>query len=191
MVSGIDPLVGPGDLSLFVDEKAHPLGPGRLGVLAGPVCERDRSIEVAEQRKLELVPVRERGVRFHTVEADAEDLDVLFIVIVLMVAEPATLGRSTRGVRCRVKPQQHAATPQVGQCYGPTVVRRQCKIRSPITRLEHFVSSPSDGQFNIARRRASICRLARSFGSISTARANSAAAAVIIPLAAYRRPRFR
>src|SRR5215467_11063382 len=60
MVSGIDPLVGPGDLSLFVDEKAHPLGPGRLGVLAGPVCERDRSIEVAEQRKLELVPVRER-----------------------------------------------------------------------------------------------------------------------------------
>jgi hypothetical protein len=68
----------------------------------------------------------------------------------LMVAEPAALGRSARGVRRRVKPQQHLPTPQVGQCYGPTVVRRQCKIRSPITRFEHFVSSPFDGQYAVS-----------------------------------------
>jgi hypothetical protein len=56
----------------------------------------------------------------------------------LMVAEPATLGRSARGVGRRVKPQQHLPTPQIAQCYGPAVVRRQSKIRSPITRLEHL-----------------------------------------------------
>jgi hypothetical protein len=150
MVSGIDPLERPSDLSLFVDQKAHSIRPGRLGILASAVCECDRSIEVAEQRKLELILVREGGVRFHTVEAGAEDLDVVFIVVVLMVAEPATLGRSARGVCCRVKPQQHLSTPQIGQCYSPTVVRGQCKIRSPLTSFEHFVSSPFDGQYPVS-----------------------------------------
>jgi len=124
MVSGIDPLVRPRDLSLFVDEKAHSIWPGRLGVPASTVCKCERSIDVAEQRKLEGIFRRERGVRFHAVEAGAEDLDVVFIVVVLMVAEPATFGRSARGVCCGVKPQQHLPTPQIGQCYGPAVVRQ-------------------------------------------------------------------
>jgi hypothetical protein len=138
MVSGIDPLVRPRDLSLFVDEKAHPIWPGRLRIVASAVGESHRSIDVAEQRKIEGIFLRERGVRFHAIEAGAEDLDIVFLVVVLMVAEPATLRRSARSVCCRVKPQQHLPTPQIGQRYGPAVVRRQGKIRSPITRLEHL-----------------------------------------------------
>src|SRR5262249_36759525 len=124
MVSGINPLVRPRDLSLFVDEKAHPIWPGRLGIPASTECECDRSIDVAAERKLEGIFLCEGGVRFHAVEAGAEDLDVVFIVVVLMVAEPATLCGSTRGICCGVKPQQHLPTPQIGQCYGPAVVRQ-------------------------------------------------------------------
>ena len=111
MVSGIDPVVDPRDLSLFVDEKAHPIWPGRLEILASAVGECDRSIEIAKEWKPEVIFLRERGVRLHPVEAGAEDLDVVFIVVVLMIAEPATLGRSARGIGCGVKPQQHLATP--------------------------------------------------------------------------------
>ena len=162
MVPGIDPLVGPRDLSLFVDQKAHPIWPGRLGILASAESECDRSIDVAEQRKLEGIFLCERGVRFHTIEAGAEDLDIVFVVVVLMVAEPATLRRSARGVCGGVEPQQHPPTAQIGQCYGPAVVRRQCKIRSSITRLEHcvLVRLSYGSQFSIARRRARICMLA-------------------------------
>ena len=123
MVSWINSVVGPGDFSPFVDEKAHPIWPSRLGIPASAVCECDRSIDVAEQRKREGVFLREPGIRFHTVEADAEDLDLVFIVVVLMVAEPAALGGSARGVCRGVKPQQHLPTPQIGQCDGATVVR--------------------------------------------------------------------
>jgi hypothetical protein len=194
MVSGIDPVVGPGDLSLFVDQKAHPTWPGCLGILAGAVCECDGPIEVAEERKVEGIFLRERGIGFHAVEADPQDLDIVFIVVVLMVAEPAALGGSARGVCCGIKPQQHLPTPQIGQCDGATVVRGQCKISSPITRVEHLHILPVGrygGQLSIARKRASNCRLVRSLGSISRARSNSAAAAVIIPLATYTRPRFK
>ena len=83
---------------MFVDENAHAIWPGRPGILASAVCECDGSVDVAEQRKLEAVFLRERGVRFHAVEAGAEDLDVVFIVVALMVAEPATFGGSARGV---------------------------------------------------------------------------------------------
>jgi hypothetical protein len=98
MVSGIDPVVRPSDLSLLVDQKAHASWPRRPRILASAVCECDRSIDVAEQRKLEGIFPGERGIRFHAVKADTENLDIAFIVIVLMVAEPATLGRSARGV---------------------------------------------------------------------------------------------
>src|SRR5262249_22857842 len=122
MVSGVDPVVGPSDLSVLVDEKAHASWPPRLGILACPGRECDRSI-VAEEGKLEVILLREPGVRFHAVKAHAENLDIAFVVVVLMVAEPATLGRSARGVCCGVKPQQHLPTPQIGQCYGATVMR--------------------------------------------------------------------
>ena len=98
MISGIDPVVDASDLSVFVDEKAHPIWPGRLEIPASAVGECDRSIEIAEEWKPEVIFLRERGVRFHPVEAGAENLDVVFIVVVLMIAEPATLGRSARGV---------------------------------------------------------------------------------------------
>jgi hypothetical protein len=195
MVSGIDPVVGPCNLPLFVDQKAHAIWPSRLWILAGTVCECDRAIAIAEQRKLEIIFLRECGVCLHAVEAGAEDLDVVFIIVVLMVAEPATLDRSPRGVRRGVKPQQYLPPAQIRQRYSAAVMRRQGKFGSPIARFEHLGALRSTvgcaSQFNMARSRASICWLTRSFGSISKARSNSAAAAVIIPLAAYRRPRFK
>ena len=181
MVSWINPVVRAGDLSAFVDQKAHPIWPSRLGVLASAVCERNCSIDVAEQRKPEGIFLRERGIGFQAVEADAQDLDIVFIVVVLMVAEPAALSGSARGVCCGIKPQQHLPTPQIGQCDGATVVRGQCKISSPITRFEHLHILPVrryGGQFSIPRKRASNCRLVRSLGSISRARSNSASASL-------------
>src|SRR5262249_34692146 len=75
MVSGIDPVVGPSDLSVLVDQKAHASWPRRLGILAGAVRECDRSI-VAEEGKLKVILLREPGVRFHAVKAHAENLDI-------------------------------------------------------------------------------------------------------------------
>ena len=156
MVARIDLIVHARNQALLVDEEAHAPGPFRLRIVTRSVRDSDVAIAVAEQRKRERIFVCERGVRGDIVEARAENLDLVFVVVVLMIAEPATFGRSARGVGGRIKPQQHFSSAQVRERNRAAVVRRQRKVGSPISCLDHCVTPP---QFSIARSRASICML--------------------------------
>lgn len=92
------------DPALFVDKETHALGPFRFRIVTSPVRESDAAIAVAEQWKRERILVCKFGVRGDVIEAGAENLDLIFIVVVLMVAEPAAFRRSARGVGRRIKP---------------------------------------------------------------------------------------
>lgn len=94
-----------GDFSFFVDDVGDAAGVLVLGRLGGAVGEADLAIGVAEQREGEVVFLRERGVAFFVVEADAEDLRVLRFVLLREVPEPGTLPRSTGGVGFRIEPE--------------------------------------------------------------------------------------
>ena len=188
MVARIDLIVHARDFALLINKITHALGPLRFRIVARAVRDRDTAIGVTEQRERKGVLLCERGIRLDVIEAGAENLDIVFVVVTLMVAEPATFGRSSRSIGGRIEPQQHLSSAESRQRNRAAIVRRQRKIGCPVSCLNHRVTPP---QFSIARSRASICMLAWSLGSISIARSNSATAAVSIPLAAYRRPRFR
>ena len=52
---------------------------------------------------------------FDRVEADAQDDDIVFLEIGVLVTEPATFGRSTRGVGLGIEPQQDFVATKCGQ----------------------------------------------------------------------------
>lgn len=137
MVPRVDLVVHACDSSLLIDQKAHALGPSGFRIIGGSISERDRLIGIAEQRKRECVLLRECGIRIDAVEARAQDLDLVFIVVVLMVAEPATFDRSSRCIGRGIKPQQHLASAQICERYRSAVMRRQRKIGRHISDLDH------------------------------------------------------
>jgi hypothetical protein len=107
MVARVDAIVNARDLALLVDQETDPAGIARLGVVACPIGHTERAIRVAQQREVEAVLFREGGVVFDGVEARAEDHDLVFHEIVLLVAEPAAFGSSARSVGLGVEPEQH------------------------------------------------------------------------------------
>ncbi len=107
MVAWVDPVVHALDPALLVDKKTLALRMLRAKVLAGTVCQRRRAAAIAKQWKLEPKLLRKSGVLLRRVETGAQHLDTVLVVILLMVAEPASLERSARRVGLRVKPQQY------------------------------------------------------------------------------------
>lgn len=137
MVSGVNLIVHPGDSSLLIDQKAHAFRPSCFCIVSGAISERDRAIGIAEQWKCESVLLRESRIRIDAVEAGAQYLDIVLVVVALMVAEPATFNRSSRCVCGWVKPQQHFAAPQIGEGYRSAVVRWQGEIGRLISSVNH------------------------------------------------------
>jgi hypothetical protein len=87
--------VGLGDLPVLVDDVGDAPRVLVLRRLGGPVREADPAVGVAEQREGEVELLREAGVVLDVVEADAENLRVLVLVLGDEVPEPGTLTRST------------------------------------------------------------------------------------------------
>ncbi len=77
-----------------------------LGVLglACAIGHPDRARRVAKKREVEVEFLRERAVVVDGIEADAEDVNVLVGVLLNLVAEPATFGRSSGGVGLGIEP---------------------------------------------------------------------------------------
>jgi len=91
------------DLAVLVDHHADALRAlGRVDV--GAVGGADGPVGVAEEREVEVELLRELLVVGLGVERRAEDDGILPVVLGLEVAEPATLGRSARGVGHRIEP---------------------------------------------------------------------------------------
>jgi hypothetical protein len=160
MLARVHLVVHARDPALLVDEKAHALRPLRFRIIAGAVSQREATINVAKQWEREVILLRKRGVRLDAVEAGAENLNFIFVVVVLMVAEPATFCRSARGVSRRIEPQQHFASAQSGKRNRLAIMRRQRKFGSLISCFDHLFRSFLLAQFSIARSRARACTLA-------------------------------
>lgn len=160
MVSRIDLVVDARDLALLIDQETHPRRPLRFGVSACAIGDCDFAVAVAEQLEFEAVLIRECGVGRGIVEARAEDRDVVFVVVGLMVAEPAAFGGSARGVGRRIKPEQNFSSAQVRQAHFRAVVRGGREIGSGIANLHHRSRLHSGlrraNQLSAARNRASI-----------------------------------
>ena len=125
------------DASVGPDQVADALRGGRLGVVAGPVGQADLPRGVAQEREVVVELPGEGGVLLRGVEADAQDLRALLRVLLVVVAEPATLLGSTRGVGLWVEPEDHRPAAVVRQLLELPRVILHREIGGHLTLFEH------------------------------------------------------
>jgi hypothetical protein len=83
--------------------------------VTGAVRDADAPIDVAQERERKIEFLREVAILGLRVEADAEDLRVLRLVLGLEVPEPGTFARSTGCVGLWIKPEHDFLAAQAGQ----------------------------------------------------------------------------
>src|SRR6185503_62186 len=142
----VDLRVGLLDLAVGPDHVADAARGARLGVVAGAVGQTDLPRGVAEQREVVMELAGEGGVFLRAVEADAQDLRALGRVLLAVVAEPATLLRSTRVVGLRVEPQDHPFAAVVRKLLDLARMVLHREIRRLLARLQH-ADLPSPQRF--------------------------------------------
>ena len=101
------------DAAVFVDQVGNPLRVLIAWRGRRTVGDADLAIGIAEQRERKFVFLRESGVVLRLVEAGAEDLDVLRLVVAVEVPEPGTLGGSPGCISLREEPKQHFFSAEV------------------------------------------------------------------------------
>jgi len=99
-----DRIVGFEDLALFVDEVTDALGIAGLRVVTGAVGKAQGPAGIAQQGKGKAELLREGGVLCHRVETRPQDFHIAGAKLSDLVAEPATLGGSPRGVGFGIEP---------------------------------------------------------------------------------------
>src|SRR5271156_7074949 len=181
MVAWIDLIVHAFDQAVLVDEETHAVGISRVGSRACAVCDRDRVIGVAKQWEAELMAAGESGVVFGRIEAHADDADVVFVEVRLMVAKSASFERAARRVSFDEEPDQHFGAAKAFQRKARAVVRGDREIRRLISDFDHLISVV---QFNSARSCCSADSHPGSPGAKANAPSNSSIARFTIPLAA-------
>src|SRR5712691_39686 len=139
MGGGVDLRVRLPDLPVRADEVADALRRPRGGVLGRAVGHPELAVGVAQQREVELELLGEGGVLLHGVEARAQDLHTLVLVLLDAVAEPATLGRSTGRVRLGIEPEDDVLAAEIGQAARLSGVVLDLEIGSLGAGLEHAV----------------------------------------------------
>jgi hypothetical protein len=127
---------GPDD-AVLADDVADALRGAGVRAVAGPVGEADGAALVAQKREVEIELLREGPVVGDGVEADADDLGVLLLELAELVAEPATLGGSSRRVGLRVEPEHDVLAAEVREADGLPAVIRRGEFRSLIALLQH------------------------------------------------------
>ena len=137
------------DLAVLVDHVGDAAGVLVFRRVGGAVRDADLPVGVAEERKWEVVLLREVRILFDGVEADADDLRVLFLVLAGKVPEPGTLGRSPSGVGLRIEPEDEFLAAKVAQLHAVPVVIDRLEIGSGIAWLQHPCTSEK-GLRNVA-----------------------------------------
>jgi hypothetical protein len=140
MVARVDFVVNAGNLSGLVDEETDAICVTRIGIVARTVGHPKRAIGVAQQRKVEIVFLRERGVVLDAVKARPQHHDSIVLEIFLLSAEPAAFDRSARGVSFGVKPQQNFAAAQTRKRKLVAFMGGQSKIGRNVTNFWHHRS---------------------------------------------------
>jgi hypothetical protein len=137
VLPGIHLRVCPRDLALLVDQIADAIGVAGFRIIAGAIRDADLTVGVAQQREGKVEFLGEGGIVLNRVEAGAQNDGVEGVEIGLLIAEPATFNRSTRGIGFRVEPEQHLLAAQVRQRQGRALVRLHSEVRGGVSDLEH------------------------------------------------------
>jgi hypothetical protein len=137
MVARIYLVINLRDIAVFIDENADTARITRLAVGTRTICDPDAAVSIAQQRKGELVLLGKRGVTLDVVEADTKDLDIILLEISDLIAEPATLDRSTRSIGLWIEPQNNLAAAQFRKRDILAFMRREREVRRPFTDLRH------------------------------------------------------
>ena len=124
------------DLAVPVDHHADALcALLRIGV--GAVGGADRPVGVTDEREGEVEFLGELLVVGGIVEGRAEDDGILAVVVGFQVAEPATLGRSARGVGLGIEPEHDRLALEVGQLHGVAGVVAAHEVGRLVAWVEH------------------------------------------------------
>ena len=105
---------------MFIDDEVAANVPGGAGVPGfalrpDAVGLRYFVVFVDQQRVGEVILGLERAMRLDIVGADSEDFTVVLLDLSVVVAEPATLNRSTAGVVLGIKPEDYPLPEEVAQ----------------------------------------------------------------------------
>ena len=126
-----------GDEPVLVDDVGDPVRVARVRLVAGPVGETDFAIHIAEEREGEVEFLCEGRVFLDRVEGAAQDLDASLLELRVEVAEPATLGRSTRCVGLRVEPKDDRFSTELADRRVPVQVILDEEIGSDVSHVQH------------------------------------------------------
>jgi hypothetical protein len=128
MVTRIYLFIHLGNLAVLVYQNANATGVARLVISARTVRHTHTTIGVAKHRKRKIILFRERSILFNIIEADAQNLDVVFFKCANLIAEPATLNGSARGVSLWIKPEYYPTAMQFRERNLPPFVSRERKV---------------------------------------------------------------
>ena len=119
---GVDLRVRLADPPVGTDQVGDPAGTAGGRVVARTVRDPERARRVTQQRVGEVELLSEGGVLGDGVERDPDDGGVLFREALGVVAEPAPLGGSARGVGLGVEPEHQVAPGEIGERDGAVVM---------------------------------------------------------------------
>jgi len=139
------------DLPFFIDDVGDAACVFVLRRLRRAIGEADLALGVAEQREGKAELLREGGVLFFAVEADAEDPGVLGCVLLREVPEPGTFFRSTGCVGLRVEPEDDLLPAQVAEAHAVAVVIGDVEVGSGVAWLEHDRFPPCQNLYDAAK----------------------------------------
>lgn len=125
------------DFLIRSDEIADAICILSFGAFTRSVRHSHGPTRVAKEGKGEIELLGERPVLFDGVEADAQNLNVSFFERCNVIAEPATLGGSPRGVGFGIKPKENVSPGEIGELDRAARVIRQLEGRSLLTRIQH------------------------------------------------------
>jgi hypothetical protein len=157
MCQGIHLLVGLRDAAVGPDQVADPRRVAGVGRVAGSVGEPDGAIRVAEQRVRERELLGEGPVLLDAVEADPEDLGVLRLELLDVVAEPATLDGSARGVGFRVEPEQDVVSRLIGELHRLPPMILDLEVGGCVSFFQHLTSSSASALISRRQSQRSPC----------------------------------
>jgi hypothetical protein len=127
-----------GDGAVLVDDVGDAARVLVFRAVARAVGEADLALGVADQRERKVELLREALVFFRGIEADADDLRVLLLVLANEVPEPGTLDGSAGGVGLGIEPEDDALAAQVAQADRFALVIDGFEVGRLVSRFEHL-----------------------------------------------------
>jgi hypothetical protein len=147
VVARIDLIVNAFDDAVLIDKKTYAIELGRGGTRASAVGESANASAIAQQWKCKIVPGRERRIFFGRVEADADDSNVTFVEVRLMVAKAAAFEGASGGAGLGKKPEQDFVAAETRERQFTAVVSRQDKIGRGISCSNQNAFAPKKYDF--------------------------------------------